>query len=58
MAAGAAPERPADAAELLRLVADGSLRVVHDRRFTLDEIGAAHRLVDTGRKVGNVAVQL
>lgn len=55
--AGVAAERRDDFAALLALVADGSLTVVHDRAFTLDEIAAAHAHVDTGRKVGNVIVR-
>lgn len=55
--AGTAPERVADIEHLLGLVADGSLRVVHDEGYDLTDIAAAHRRVDTGRKVGNVLVR-
>lgn len=55
--AGPAPERVEDMAFLLELVADGAMTVVQDRAFTLDEIVDAHRLVDTGHKVGNVVVR-
>jgi NADPH2:quinone reductase len=41
---------------LAQLVDAGELRIVIDRRYTLDEIVAAHRYVDTGRKRGNVVV--
>jgi NADPH:quinone reductase-like Zn-dependent oxidoreductase len=54
--AAVAPERVADYDFLLRLVADGELRVVIDRVYDLDDIAAAHRLVDSGHKVGNVVV--
>jgi NADPH:quinone reductase-like Zn-dependent oxidoreductase len=54
--AGSAPERAEDIRSLLDLVADGRLRVVIGRRFDLDDIVEAHRLVDSGRKVGNVIV--
>lgn len=54
--AGAAPERPADLAQLLDLVAAGDLRVVVDDVLGLDEIVAAHRRVDTGRKRGNLVL--
>lgn len=53
---GPAPERPEDMAELLRLVDDGTLEVLIERVLTLDEITEAHRIVDTGHKVGNVVV--
>ncbi len=55
--AGSAPERVEDFRVLLDLVAAGTLRVVHDRVFTLDQIVEAHRRVDTGHKVGNVIVR-
>ena len=54
--AGPAPERTADVEELLRLLADGTVRVVVDRTYPLADIAEAHRRVDTGRKVGNVIV--
>jgi len=52
--AGPAPERVEDFRLLLDLVASGAIRVVHDRGFGLDGIVDAHRLVDSGRKRGNV----
>ena len=54
--AGPAPERAEDAELLLQLVADGTLKVVIDHSYELDEIVAAHERVDTGHKVGNVIV--
>ena len=54
--AGPAPERAEDAELLLQLVADGTLKVVIDHAYELDEIVAAHERVDTGHKVGNVIV--
>lgn len=54
---GSSRERVADFEHLLRLVGDGSLRVVHDGRFDLDHIADAHRRVDGGHKVGNVIVR-
>jgi len=41
--------------ELLRR---GVLRPVIDRRYALREIAAAHRYVDTGRKKGNVVIDM
>ena len=52
--AGSAPERVPDYRLLLDLVADGTLRVVTDRVLPLDDVVEAHRLVDSGRKRGNV----
>lgn len=54
---GSAPEiRAEDLDYLARLVADGRLRVVIDRRYPLDEIARAHRYVDSGEKSGNVII--
>ena len=57
MRGGVAAEDPADMARLLDLVADGSLQVPLDRVLPMDDIVAAHRRVDSGRKVGNVVVR-
>jgi NADPH:quinone reductase-like Zn-dependent oxidoreductase len=54
--AGPAKERPEDFAVLLDLVAAGELRPLVERTFPLADIVEAHRLVDSGRKVGNVVV--
>jgi NADPH2:quinone reductase len=43
-------------AELHDLLGRDELRVVIDRSFPLTEIAAAHRHVESGRKVGNVVV--
>jgi len=40
------------------LVQRGALRPVIDRRYTLDQIAEAHRYVDTGRKKGNVVIDM
>lgn len=55
--AGTAAERRDDFAALVAKVADGTLTVIHDRTFALDEIAAAHARVDTGHKTGNVIVR-
>lgn len=55
--AGPAPERVEDYETLLALVGSGALKVVHGGAFPLGEIVNAHRLVDTGHKVGNVLVR-
>jgi NADPH:quinone reductase-like Zn-dependent oxidoreductase len=43
---------------LRNLLDRGRLRVVIDRTYPLDEIVEAHRYVDSGRKTGNVVVQV
>jgi len=47
-----------DLATLVRLAEDGRYRAVIDRTYPLGEIVQAHRFVDTGRKMGNVVVQV
>ena len=47
-----------DLAALVRLAEDGRYKAVIDRTYPLAEIGQAHRYVDTGRKRGNVIVQV
>lgn len=54
--AGVSPERSDDFAHLLTLVEDGSLRVAVSAVMGLDGIVAAHRLVDSGHKVGNIII--
>lgn len=51
-----APETAAALDFLTPLVEAGTLRVVIDRAYRLDEIVEAHRYVDQGRKRGNVAI--
>jgi NADPH:quinone reductase-like Zn-dependent oxidoreductase len=54
---GEGPPETAEALEFLGgLVEAGKLRVVVDRRYTLDDIVAAHQYVDQGHKKGNVVV--
>ena len=47
-----------DLAALVRLAEDGGFKAVIDRTYPLAEIVQAHRFVDTGRKRGNVIVQV
>ncbi|MDT0185196.1 NAD(P)-dependent alcohol dehydrogenase [Microbacterium sp. ARD31] len=54
--AGPSPEEPEHFARLLDLVGSGDLRVVVSRTLPLAEVVEAHRVVDTGRKVGNVVL--
>ena len=53
---GMSVEKKAALAEVSALVAKGALRPVVDRRYPLEEIAAAHRYVETGRKRGNVVI--
>lgn len=47
-----------DVAFAVRLYCEGGLKPVIDRTYRLDEIVEAHRYVDTGRKRGNVVLQV
>ena len=51
-------EKTAALQEVTRLVAQGALRPVIDRRYALADIAEAHRYVDTGRKRGNVVIAI
>ncbi len=54
--AGGAPERPADFTELMRLVVEGHLDPLTRSLGSLDALIEAHRIVDSGHKVGNIVV--
>lgn len=53
-----AEERIEDVELLKRLVEEGSLRPVIDRKYPLEQAVEAHRYVETGRKRGNVVLTL
>lgn len=55
---GPAPENPADLAELARLATRNQYRPMIDEIYPLAFIAEAHRRVDSGRKRGNVVVQV
>ncbi len=44
--------------QLARLYEDGRYQAVIDRTFTMNEVVEAHRYVDSGRKKGNVVLQI
>ena len=54
---GTAPERAEDAQLLLNLIEEGTLTVVYDGVFDLDDIVEAHLRVDSGHKRGNIIVR-
>lgn len=55
---GPAPERLEDLMTLKDLAEQGHFKPLIHQRFSLDQIQEAHRLVDSGRKKGNVIVQI
>jgi NADPH:quinone reductase-like Zn-dependent oxidoreductase len=54
--AGVSSEDPKDFLWWLERIAAGELRAVVDRTLPLSEIVEAHRIVDSGRKVGNLVL--
>jgi NADPH:quinone reductase-like Zn-dependent oxidoreductase len=53
------PRQTAETVGYLRkLIESGEFRPVVDRRYPLDRIAEAYRYVDTGRKVGNVVIDV
>ncbi len=54
--AGVSSEDPENFAWWLERIGAGELRAVVDRTLPLSEIAEAHRLVDSGRKVGNLVL--
>jgi NADPH:quinone reductase-like Zn-dependent oxidoreductase len=55
---GPGPYRAEDLQHVLRLAEEGTLRPTIDRVYPLDEIVAAHRYVDSGRKRGSVVLRV
>lgn len=55
---GPGPYRREDLEHVVALAEDGLLRPVIDRTFSFDQIVAAHRYVDSGRKRGSVVVTI
>jgi NADPH:quinone reductase-like Zn-dependent oxidoreductase len=53
---GVARNPPGDLAFIKRLIEAGELRTVVDRRYPLEEIGAAFRYAEAGHKKGHVVV--
>ena len=55
---GSPPKQPDVLNVLLSMVAAGTLRPVIERVYPWEQIAEAHRHVDTGRKKGNVVIQV
>ncbi len=55
---GEPPFDPEDLVYLQSLVADGKLKPVIDKTYSLEDVVAAHQYVETGRKRGNVVLMV
>jgi len=51
-------QRDEGVAALNKMLADGSLKTTIAQRFSLDEIVAAHEMVEAGRQIGNVVLDI
>ena len=58
MIGGVASESREVLQAVVDLTAGGIFKPVIDRRYTFDDMGAAHAHVDTGHKRGNVVVSV
>lgn len=56
--AGPAAERAEDLQFLADISKEGAFKPVIDRRYPFDLIPSAHRYIDTGRKKGNVVIEV
>jgi len=54
----AAPQTKEDLDYIVNLVEQGALTPIIDRTFALDEISAAHRFAESGKKAGNLSIRV
>ena len=54
--AGLMKESKENLEEIARMIAEGKLKGVVDKLFTLQEIAVAHKYAEQGKKVGNIGI--